>query len=61
MSDPDFVDVVGLQARACDCRARGRGAQLRRMQIAEGAAVLADRRPRGAQNHDLAGRHNLPF
>ena len=61
VSDPDFVDVAGLYTRACDRCARGRGAQLRRMQVAKCAALLADRRPRRAQNDDLTARHNLSF
>ena len=53
VADQDFVDVRGGQAGALDGRARGDGAQLRRVEILERPAVPADRRACGAEDDDV--------
>ena len=61
VADQDFVDVRGGQAGALDGRARGDGAQLRRVEILERSAVPADRRARGAEDDDVRGGHKPPL
>ena len=53
----DLVDVFGLQAGALDDGAGSDRAELRRMNVPERSAVLADRRAGSAQDHDVAHGH----
>jgi hypothetical protein len=52
MTDDHFVDVLGREPSARERRDRGSSAKFSRMGLAEGAAVPANRRTRGTNDHD---------
>lgn len=54
VSDEDFVDVSGIEARLLQGRARGNCAKLGRVKIAERSAVLANRGSPGTQDDNVA-------
>jgi hypothetical protein len=60
VADQDFIDVIGRDARALERGARRDRAELGRVDVAQRAAVSADRRPGGAHDEDLCRGHIRP-
>jgi hypothetical protein len=50
--DQDLVDLVPIDAAPLERGLRGNGAELSGMNVPQSPAISADRRARGACNHD---------